>query len=121
MKRESTAYCLFSYVKMYCYKVGFDTPYLLNVIGVYWIYAALLRRSCEEYFLSGNRTSGVHRVDLDGNGPIKPLHVYCQLGAIVDGRKYGMTQVEHNLRPQTKFRGNLKDMRKRNSVSVSSI
>ena len=76
-------------------------------------YLAILKESCEEYYLDGERTSGVQHIDLDGSGPFRPVYVYCNMGQLVDDHKYGITTIDHNLAPQTKVRGSrLVDMRK---------
>lgn len=51
-------------------------------------------------------------IDVDGNGPMEPTYVSCQMGIGVEGDYYGQTVVEHNLRNQTQVRGTrLPDMR----------
>ena len=88
---------------MICFKINSTTL----------IIAALVKQSCDDYYLSGDRLSGVRLIDIDGNGPVAPLYVYCELGMLINGHKYGVTQVEHNLQPQTVIRGSdLKDMKK---------
>ncbi|XP_074640154.1 axotactin-like [Tubulanus polymorphus] len=62
-------------------------------------------KSCEEYYLSGMRTSSIRRIDLDGNGPLKPSYVQCEMG-VTRGKfgSYAMTSVDHNLYKRTTVR-----------------
>ena len=73
----------------------------------------MLKQSCDDYYHSGDRSSGVHLIDVDEGGPLKPVYVYCDLGVVINGHKYGVTQIEHNLQPHTLIRGpDLKNMKK---------
>nr|XP_034312115.1 contactin-associated protein-like 5 isoform X6 [Crassostrea gigas] len=68
--------------------------------------------SCDSYYQSGWRRSGVYVIDVDGSGPVEPTYVSCQMGIGAEGDYYGQTVVEHNLRNLTQVRGiTLPDMR----------
>ncbi|XP_061182173.1 axotactin-like isoform X3 [Saccostrea echinata] len=66
---------------------------------------ARYRSSCDSYYQSGWRSSGVYVIDVDGSGPVEPTYVTCQMGISTDGDYYGQTVVEHNLSNQTIVRG----------------
>nr|XP_022313523.1 contactin-associated protein-like 5 isoform X4 [Crassostrea virginica] len=71
-------------------------------------------QSCDSYFQSGWRRSGVYVIDVDGSGPVEPTYVSCQMGISTEGDYYGQTVVEHNLHNLTKVRGTtLPDIRLR--------
>lgn len=57
--------------------------------------AALYKSSCEEYRQIGYNTSGVYKIDVDGNGPLPPSNVKCEFNPVT-----GVTStiVENNLR-----------------------
>ena len=58
-------------------------------------------------------TSGVMLIDLDGSGPIKPVHVQCIMGFEKDYEFFGKTIVDHNFRANTSVRGRMmRDMQK---------
>lgn len=84
-----------------------------------WVYlvrtlyiTARYHSSCDSYYQSGWRGSGVYVIDVDGSGPVEPTYVSCQMGIGTEGDYYGQTVVEHNLRNQTRVRGTtLPDMR----------
>ncbi|XP_064606829.1 axotactin-like isoform X1 [Liolophura sinensis] len=54
-------------------------------------------RTCDEYYQAGWRGSGVYRVDPDGNGPLSPVYVNCDMEHMVAQEGYGLTVIEHNL------------------------
>ncbi|GAV07251.1 hypothetical protein RvY_17112 [Ramazzottius varieornatus] len=51
-------------------------------------------QTCTDLFLAGERRSGVHIIDLDGSGPMKPTFVYCNMTS-----EPGTTVVTHNFHP----------------------
>jgi len=66
--------------------------------------AATYKRTCEELALLGYTESGVHEIDIDGNGPYKPTHVKCKFETDSSGET--KTIVEHNLANETTVWGN---------------
>lgn len=71
------------------------------------------KKSCDEYYQAGVNISGVMLIDLDGSGPIKPVHVQCIMGYEKDYEFFGKTIVEHNFRENTTVRGHMmRDMKK---------
>lgn len=76
---------------------------------------AKYRRDCNDYYLAGERQSGVYRADLDGNGPLPPTYVNCEMsyvGGFGEGEIYGQTIVTHNLIPNTTVQSkNFPDLR----------
>lgn len=54
--------------------------------------------------MAGETESGAWTIDLDGEGPVNPVQVNCLMGEMVNGQKYGVTQIDHNLRPKTVVR-----------------
>ncbi|CAL8122090.1 unnamed protein product [Orchesella dallaii] len=60
---------------------------------------AKYKRTCEELALLGYTNSGVHKIDIDGNGPYPPSHVKCKFENDVTGET--KTIVEHNLANET--------------------
>lgn len=78
------------------------------------VLTARYHQSCDSYFQSGWRRSGVYVIDVDGSGPVEPTYVSCQMGISTEGDYYGQTVVEHNLHNLTKVRGTtLPDIRLR--------
>ena len=74
---------------------------------------AKYRQSCDSYYQAGYRQSGAYQIDLDGIGPIKPVYVWCVMDYKYQGELYGMTNIDHNLLPNTQIRGHgMYDMRK---------
>ena len=63
--------------------------------------AALLRKTCDEYFQAGESRSGVWQIDMDGPGPLPPKHVFCHMGVEIQGYSYGLTRIDNNLKPGT--------------------
>lgn len=56
--------------------------------------AALYKKSCELYRQNGYNTSGIYRIDIDGNGPLPPSYVKCDFSDLTGETT---TIVEHNL------------------------
>lgn len=54
--------------------------------------AANLPKSCDELYESGEDRDGVFRIDPDGNGPVEPVLVKCEMSDS-DG---AITYVDHN-------------------------
>lgn len=54
--------------------------------------SANLPRSCDELYEQGEDRNGVFRIDPDGNGPLEPALVKCEM-TDNDG---GITHVDHN-------------------------
>ncbi|OQV22912.1 putative Contactin-associated protein like 5-3 [Hypsibius exemplaris] len=54
--------------------------------------------TCTDLFLSGERRSGVHLIDMDGSGPMKPVHVYCNMSRAIPEPR-GVTTITHNFTP----------------------
>ncbi|XP_064626550.1 axotactin-like isoform X2 [Lineus longissimus] len=65
---------------------------------------AKYKRSCDEYYQAGDIMNGVHLIDVDGNGPLEPKYVMCQMGVDKFGTRTGLTSIEHNLGPRSKVR-----------------
>ncbi|XP_048758506.1 axotactin-like isoform X3 [Ostrea edulis] len=63
------------------------------------------RSTCDSYYQSGWRRSGVYIIDVDGSGPVEPTYINCQMGIKEDGDYYGQSVVEHNLNNHTQVRG----------------
>lgn len=55
---------------------------------------SLYKKSCEQYRQIGLKSSGVYRVDLDGNGPLPPAYVKCSFNSLL---RETYTIVEHNV------------------------
>ncbi|XP_036355728.1 contactin-associated protein-like 4 [Octopus sinensis] len=59
------------------------------------------RQNCNDYYLAGKRKSGVYPADLDGNGPLPPTYITCDMQSkkMVSEHEavYGVTMVTHNL------------------------
>lgn len=52
-------------------------------------------------------------IDLDGEGPIDPVHVQCIMGYEKDYEFFGKTIIAHNLEENTTVRGPMmRDMQK---------
>ncbi|XP_050693160.1 axotactin-like isoform X4 [Eriocheir sinensis] len=70
---------------------------------------SLYKSSCEEYRHIGYNTSGVFKIDVDGNGPLPPAHVKCEFNPFTG---VTTTIVENNLREKYEVRrpdlGNVK-------------
>ena len=74
---------------------------------------AKYKKSCDEYYQSGVNTSGVMLIDLDGEGPNKPVHVQCVMGYEKNFEFFGKTIIDHNLAENTTVRGpTMRDMKK---------
>lgn len=79
----------------------------------FYISTAKYRTSCESYYQAGYRETGAYQIDLDGTGPQDPVYVWCVMGYLHGGEKYGMTKIDHNFVRDTKIRGKgMYDMRK---------
>ena len=65
-----------------------------------------MKRSCDEYYQSGDEESGVRLIDPDGRGPRPPVYVYCRMGVTwgQDKTRRGVTVIHHNIRPDTPAR-----------------
>lgn len=55
---------------------------------------SIYKRSCQDLYLSGQRKSSFYLIDLDRNGPLKPVRVRCNMDAGVDHIE---TSLSHNL------------------------
>lgn len=55
---------------------------------------SIYKKSCQDLFLSGQRKSSYYLIDLDRNGPLKPIRVRCNME---DGGNNIETVLHHNL------------------------
>lgn len=59
---------------------------------------SIYKQSCQDYYLSGQRKSSHYLIDLDRNGPLKPIRVRCDMdssmGSMIE------TSLQHNLPPE---------------------
>lgn len=78
--------------------------------------AALYKSSCEEYRHMGYDSSGVYKIDVDGNGPLPPAHVKCDFNSVTG---VTTTIVENNLRE--KYVSEEKEMRRRREEKCEKI
>ncbi|KAK3867350.1 hypothetical protein Pcinc_027182, partial [Petrolisthes cinctipes] len=62
---------------------------------------SLYKRSCEQYRQIGYNTSGIYKIDIDGNGPLHPTFVKCQFNSYTGETA---TLVEHNMMPRFRVR-----------------
>ncbi|XP_055356839.1 axotactin-like isoform X2 [Paramacrobiotus metropolitanus] len=58
-------------------------------------------QTCADLYSAGERRSGVHIIDLDGSGPMKPVYVNCNMS---NQEQRGITSVGHNFRSGTEIR-----------------
>ncbi|XP_064112749.1 axotactin-like isoform X4 [Macrobrachium nipponense] len=62
---------------------------------------SLYKKSCEQYRQLGLKSSGVYRIDLDGNGPLPPAYVKCSFNSLL---RETYTTVEHNVEEEYEVR-----------------
>ena len=55
---------------------------------------SIYKRSCQDLYLSGQRKSSFYLIDLDRNGPLKPVRVRCNMDS---GFDHIETSLSHNL------------------------
>ncbi|KAF8781481.1 G-protein coupled receptor GRL101 like protein [Argiope bruennichi] len=80
-----------------------QTVLILSLL--YKAYGAIQERNCRDLWNYKNaRQSGNYEIDVDGDGPLKPLWVYCDMG---DGRDphQVLTVVHHDAEDQKDVRG----------------
>lgn len=56
---------------------------------------SIYKQSCQELYLSGQRKSSHYLIDLDRNGPLKPIRVRCNMD--LDVNRHIETDLSHNL------------------------
>ena len=59
---------------------------------------SIYKQSCHDLFLSGQRKSSYYLIDLDRNGPLKPIRVRCNMDELLVGHHHQIeTSLSHNL------------------------
>ncbi|CAL4099000.1 unnamed protein product, partial [Meganyctiphanes norvegica] len=61
------------------------------------------KKSCEQYHIIGYTETGIYKIDLDGDGPLRPTYVRCKFDEITGETA---TIVHHNLKKKYEVRNN---------------